>query len=181
MSFYGGFLSFQQFFFKKSGPTPTSFLFIFVLFKHYFTEKNCRLQRDSNSDRWSRRPANWPHDHHHGPSFQQLTVNIFIIIFLSMTWFKPNLAIFKAVGQIFMVVNGQCKMPFEGSCVFLLKNGPTPASFIVYFQSFRTSIITVFTTNICDNCPSTISCQNSNPRPLERESLPINTSPGLPT
>ena len=38
----------------------------FVLFNNNFTE-NCRPQRDSNSDRRSRRPARWPFDHHHGP------------------------------------------------------------------------------------------------------------------
>ena len=30
------------------------------------------------------------------------------------------------------------------------------------------------------NCPSSIWCQDSNPRPSERESLPITTRPGLP-
>ena len=29
-------------------------------------------------------------------------------------------------------------------------NGPTPASFIVYFWSFQTNIITIFTTIICE-------------------------------
>ena len=32
------------------------------------------------------------------------------------------------------------------SC-FFLKNGPTPASFIIYFWSFQTTIITIFTGN----------------------------------
>ena len=51
-----------------TGPTPASFLFIFVLFKHTFYRKNCRLQRDSNLDRWNRRQERWPLDHHHhGP------------------------------------------------------------------------------------------------------------------
>ena len=44
-----------------------SFCFIFVLFNKNFTEKFCRSQRDSNSDRRSRRRARWPLDHHHGP------------------------------------------------------------------------------------------------------------------
>ena len=34
---------------------PLPLLFIFVLFKHKFYRKNCRRQRDSNSDRRSRR------------------------------------------------------------------------------------------------------------------------------
>ena len=37
-----------------------------------------------------------------------------------------------------------------GQRQFLLKNGPTPASFIIYFWSFQTNIITIFTTNICE-------------------------------
>ena len=34
----------------KSGPTPASYLFIFVLFNRKFYRKNCWLQRGSNSD-----------------------------------------------------------------------------------------------------------------------------------
>ena len=33
--------------------------------------------------------------------------------------------------------------------VHFLKNGPTPASFIVYFRSFLTISITIFTINMC--------------------------------
>ena len=33
---------------------------------------------------------------------------------------------------------------------FFFKNGPNPASFIIYFWSFQTNIITIFTTNICE-------------------------------
>ena len=47
-------------------PIPFAILFIFVLFKHAFYRNNCRLQRDSNSDHWSRGRARWPLDHHHG-------------------------------------------------------------------------------------------------------------------
>ena len=38
----------------------------------------------------------------------------------------------------------------------------------------------IFTTIICEKCPSSIRCRDSNPRPLECESLPITTRPGLP-
>ena len=31
-----------------------------------------------------------------------------------------------------------------------------------------------------EKCPSSIWCRDSNPQPLERESLPIITRPGLP-
>ena len=54
-------------FFLKKWPTPASFLFIFVLFKHKFYRKNCRLQQDSNLDHRSWRQARWPLDHHHSP------------------------------------------------------------------------------------------------------------------
>ena len=56
---------------------------------------------------------------------------------------------------------------------------PTPAYFIIYFQSFQTNIITIFTTNIFEKCPSSIRCQDSNPQPSEHESLPITNRPGL--
>ena len=58
-------------------------------------------------------------------------------------------------------------------------NGPTPFSFFVYFQSFQTNINTIFTTNQCEKCPSSIQYWDSNPRPLEHESSPITTRPGL--
>ena len=45
------------------------FLFIFILFRHKFYRKNCRLQGYSNSDRPSRRQARWPLDHRGGPVF----------------------------------------------------------------------------------------------------------------
>ena len=48
------------------------FLFIFVLFKHKFYRKNCRLQLDSKSDCRSRRPTCWPLDHHQCPSVEFL-------------------------------------------------------------------------------------------------------------
>ena len=43
------------------------FLFIFVHFIHKLYRRNYRLQRDSNSDRQSRRRAHWPLDHPYGP------------------------------------------------------------------------------------------------------------------
>ena len=46
-----------MFFFLKNGPNPASFQ-IFVIFQiRNFRLKNCKLQRDSNADRWSRRWA----------------------------------------------------------------------------------------------------------------------------
>ena len=55
-----------------------------------------------------------------------------------------------------------------------------PRPLFVYFWSFQTNIITIFTTNKCEKCPSSIQCRDSNPRPPEREPLPITTRPGLP-
>ena len=61
--------------------------------------------------------------------------------------------------------------------VGFLKKWANPGLFFVYFRSFQTNI-TIFT--ICEKCPSSIRCRDSNPWPLERESLPITTRPGLP-
>ena len=44
---------------------------LFVYFRSFqaqILQKNCRRQRDSNSDRRSRRQTRWPLDHHHCPS-----------------------------------------------------------------------------------------------------------------
>ena len=43
-------------FFLKNGPTPASFC-LFLFFSITILQKNCRPQRDSNSDRQSRRRA----------------------------------------------------------------------------------------------------------------------------
>ena len=55
-----------------------------------------------------------------------------------------------------------------------------PALFFVYFRSFQTNITTIFTTNQCEKCTSSIWQWDSNPRPFEQESSPITTRPGLP-
>ena len=47
------------------------------------------------------------------------------------------------------------------------------------FSSFRINI-TIFTTNQCEKCLSSLRCWDSNPLPLEYESPPITTRPGLP-
>ena len=58
---------------------------------------------------------------------------------------------------------------------FNFLNRPTPASFIVYFRSFQTNIITIFTATISEKCLSSIRCRYTNPQPLEHESPPITT------
>ena len=62
--------------------------------------------------------------------------------------------------------------------VFLKQMGhPRPLlSFI--FGLFKQTL--QFYNNICEKCPSSIRYRDSNPRPLERESPPITTRPGLP-
>ena len=57
-------------------------------------------------------------------------------------------------------------------------NGPTPSSFFVYFWSFQINN-PIFTTNQCENCPSSIRHWDSNPRPLKHEPSPITTRPRL--
>ena len=47
-------------------PRPL-FVYFFRSFQQQFYRKNCRFQRESNSDRRSRRRARWQLNHHHGP------------------------------------------------------------------------------------------------------------------
>ena len=51
-----------------------------------------------------------------------------------------------------------------------------PGLFFVYFRSFQTNN-KISTTN---QCPSSIWCRDSNPRPHKHELSPITTRPGLP-
>ena len=51
------------------------FVTYFCSFRSIFYRKNCRLQRDSSSDRWSRRqPRPLDHHHHHGLQFSETWV-----------------------------------------------------------------------------------------------------------
>ena len=63
--------------------------------------------------------------------------------------------------------------------IFFLKNGPSPASFSFIFGLFQTNI-TIFTTNQCEKCPSSLQCWDSNSRSSGYESPPITTRPGPP-
>ena len=58
---------------------------------------------------------------------------------------------------------------------FFLLKWANPGLFFIYFQSFQTNFITIYTTNTCEKCPSSKQCRDSNPRPLERVSLAITT------
>ena len=62
-----------------------------------------------------------------------------------------------------------------------LKKWAIPSTFSFIFGLFQTNN-TISTTNQCEkmSSPSSIRCRDSNPRPLDRESPPITTRPGLP-
>ena len=62
----------------------------------------------------------------------------------------------------------------------ILNKWANPSLFFYLFSSFQTHI-TNFTTNIyVKQCPSSLRCWDSNPRPSEHESPPITTRPGRP-
>ena len=61
----------------------------------------------------------------------------------------------------------------------IFKKWANSGLFFVYFRSFSNKHHYNFTTNICEKCPSSIRCRDSNPRPSECESLPFTTRPGL--
>ena len=63
---------------------------------------------------------------------------------------------------------------------FFLKNRPTPASFSIIFGRFKQTIQFYNKSMWKMSCPSRIWCRDSNPWPLEHESPPITTRPGLP-
>ena len=69
-------------------------------------------------------------------------------------------------------------LTFETKLPKIFFNEPTPASFSFIFGLFKQTI-QLFTTNQCEKCPTSIWRQDSNPRPLEHESSPITTRPGL--
>ena len=62
--------------------------------------------------------------------------------------------------------------------IFFKKMG-LPRPLFHLFLSFQTQITTLQQINV-QNCPSSIQCQDSNSQPLEHESPPITTRPGLP-
>ena len=62
--------------------------------------------------------------------------------------------------------------------VFYKKNGPTLASFLFIFGLFKTNY-TIFISDKCEKCPSSIQWWDSNSQHVEHESSPITTRPGL--
>ena len=81
-----------------------------------------------------------------------------------------------------VIENGQGMAHFKietvlGRRIFL--NGPTPASFSFIFGLFKQTL-QFLQQKYVKKCPSSKRCRDSNPQPLEFESLPITTKPGLP-
>ena len=62
---------------------------------------------------------------------------------------------------------------------FFKKNGPSSASFFVYFCLFKQTLPLLQQINV-KKLPSRIPCWDSNSRPLEHKSPPITTRPVLP-
>ena len=50
----------------KNVPIPAYF-YLFSFFSNNLQNKNCWLQRDWNTDHWTRRQGRWPLYHHYGP------------------------------------------------------------------------------------------------------------------
>ena len=65
---------------------------------------------------------------------------------------------------------------------FFFKKWTNPGLFFVYFRTFQTNIIKIFTTDQCEkmSCPSSIMRWDLNPQPLECEPPPITSRPWLP-
>ena len=67
----------------------------------------------------------------------------------------------------------------DNSHFFFIKDGPFPASFLIYFHLFKQTL--QFLQQINEKkCPSSIQSWDSNQQSLEHESPPITTRPELP-
>ena len=79
---------------------------------------------------------------------------------------------------------GHCKRSMTMLSAFvvalLLFKWANPSLFYCLFQSFQTNIITIFSTNMCEKCPLSIRCRDSNPQPWAHESPSIPIRRGLP-
>ena len=95
--------------------------------------------------------------------------------------FQPHYLAHSFVGWSSPPKNTLFKKPASKKVTdFFLNKWANPGLFFVYFLSFQTNIITICTKIRCEKCPNRIQCQDSNQQPLECESLPITTIPGLP-
>ena len=69
-------------------------------------------------------------------------------------------------------------LSFTLSILHILKNGPTPASFFVYFRFFQTNNTILQQINV-KKCPSSLWRWDLNPQSLEHESSHMTTSPSF--
>ena len=90
-----------------------------------------------------------------------------------------NLFVVESLQQVHWSSDLYTEISWYTRWVFFKKMGQPRPLFIVYFQSFQTNIIRIFTTNICEKSSSSIGL-GFEPTTLEHESPPITTRPGLP-
>ena len=74
-----------------------------------------------------------------------------------------------------MLLKCPLKYLIQGTASSMLKMAIRPLFRL--FSSFQTNI-TIFTTNVCEKCPSSTWCWDLNPQPSDLESPPITTRPG---
>ena len=67
-----------------------------------------------------------------------------------------------------------------GQWVFFKKMGQTRPLFRLFLVFSNKHHYNFYNKYMWKKCPSSIWCRDANPQPLERESLPITTRPGLP-
>ena len=113
---------------------PQSFLMgqprsLFCLFSFFSntnsTEKNCRRQRDSNSDRRSRRQG--PLDHHHGPSFQNLSHPFIVLSILGES-------MSKAIWRLLLLWQNLHKIRFSLNAKSLITIGQKAGAWYIRFS-----------------------------------------------
>ena len=63
--------------------------------------------------------------------------------------------------------------------IFLKIGQPRPL-FRLFSVSIQQTSLQLLQQIYVKKCPSSVQCRDSNPQPLERESLPITSQPGLP-
>ena len=80
------------------------------------------------------------------------------------------------------LINAETHILIQFCCLFFFLNGPTRPLFRIIFGLFKQTSIHFLQKNQCENflIPSSIWRRDSNPQPLNHESSPITTRPGLP-
>ena len=77
-------------------------------------------------------------------------------------------------------LSGSSSSCYIWNAFFFFKKWANPGLFFVYFRSFSNKHNTILQQINVKKCSSSIQRKDSNPQPLERESPPITTRPGLP-